>query len=229
MEGLPRSTRRDLARKLTVVPAGHEYHEWHDPRTPIRLLLIQFDPREMLAYPASAGPADMAFAPRLFFEDQALWGTLLKLKRLLEVPTSDNQLYLEALGVVLVHELARVDRGADHVEPQARGGLAAWQQRTVTAYIEEHLGEHIPLATLAKLARLSPYHFCRAFKQSFGVPPHRYHTRLRIERAKVLLERRPLSVTEIGMALGFSDTSSFTAAFRKATGFTPSRYHRTVA
>ena len=53
---------------------------------------------------------------------------------------------------------------------RVRGGLAAWQQRVVTDYVEEHLAEQIPLATLAGLARLSPYHFSRAFKQSFGVP-----------------------------------------------------------
>jgi AraC family transcriptional regulator len=228
VEGLPRSARRDLARKLTLVPAGHEYHEWHEPRAPVRLMFFHFDPSELQLHAAS-DISELALAPRLYFEDATLWATVLKLKKLLEWPTPENRLYLEALGVVLAHELARLDRGNDHVAPPVRGGLAAWQQRTVTAYIEEHLAEQIPLATLAELARLSPYHFCRAFKQSFGLPPHRYHSRLRIEHAKVLLEKRPLSVTQIGMTLGFSDTSSFTAAFRRATCLTPSDYHRSVA
>ena len=77
--------------------------------------------------------------------------------------------------------------GAPRKEPPVRGGLAGWQQRIVTSYIEEHLAEPISLATLAQLARLSTYYFCRAFKQSFGVPPHRYHTNRRIEHAKALL------------------------------------------
>jgi len=98
----------------------------------------------------------------------------------------------------------------------------------VTAYIEEHLSEQVSLATLARLARLSTFHFCRAFKQSFGVPPHRYHTNRRIERAKLMLAERKHSVTEIGLAVGFSETSSFTAVFRKITGQTPSRYHRAL-
>ena len=85
------------------------------------------------------------------------------------------------------------------------------------------------LATLAELAGLSTYHFCRAFKQSFGVPPHRYHTRRRIEQGKIMLAKRIHSVTDIGLALGFSETSSFTAAFRKATGLTPTGYHRSLA
>jgi AraC family transcriptional regulator len=115
------------------------------------------------------------------------------------------------------------------VEPQVRAGLAAWQQRTVAAYIEEHLAEPISLATLAQLVRLSPYYLCRAFKQSFGEPPHRYHTRRRIERAKILLAKPAPSVTDVGLTVGFSQTSSFTTAFRKSTGLTPTGYHRSLS
>jgi AraC family transcriptional regulator len=115
------------------------------------------------------------------------------------------------------------------VKHTIRGGLAAWQQRVVTTYIEEHLAEPIALATLAELAGLSPYHFCRTFKQSFGLPPRRFHTSRRIDCAKALLAKRALSVTEIGMTVGFSETSSFSFAFRKATGLTPSAYHRSLS
>jgi AraC family transcriptional regulator len=109
-----------------------------------------------------------------------------------------------------------------------RGGLAGWQQRIVTTYIEEHLAEQIPLATLARLVRLSPYYFCCAFKQSFGLPPHRYHNSRRIEQAKILLAKPAPSVTDVGLTVGFSEASSFTAAFRKATGLTPTTYHRSL-
>jgi AraC family transcriptional regulator len=226
VEGLPRSRRRDLTRMLTVVPAGRTFQEWHDARSPLRCMVFLFDPVVLQAYPSLAN--SMAPTPRLFFEDAALWGTILKLRGLIETPTFENSLYLESLLTVLVHELAHLDRAAERSKPEIRGGLAAWQQRAVTAYIDEHLGEPIPLAQLAQLARLSPYHFCRTFKQSFGISPHRYHTRLRIERAKAMLETHSMSVTEIGMSLGFSDASAFTAAFRKVTGFTPRSYHRTV-
>jgi AraC-like DNA-binding protein len=67
--------------------------------------------------------------------------------------------------------------------PPTRGIFAVWQQRVVAAYIEEHLAEAIPLHVLAKLVHLSAYYFCRAFKQSFGIPPDRYHINRRIDRA----------------------------------------------
>jgi AraC family transcriptional regulator len=108
----------------------------------------------------------------------------------------------------------------------ARGGLSGWQQKKVADFIEAHLTEEVRLSTLARLVDLSPFHFARAFKQSFGVPPLRYHSLRRIERAKALLEQQGQSVTEVALALGFAETSSFSAAFRKTTGTRPSDYRR---
>ena len=159
---------RDVAKKLTFVPAGRDYREWYDPRTLTAVTYFYFDPAVLQAE-FEFDLADVQFAPRLFFEDATIWSTVGKLKRAIEAPESESRLYVEALGVVLVHELIRLNRGARRVEAAVRGGLAAWQQRIVTAYIDEHLSEQVSLATLAQLARLSTYYFCRAFKQSFGV------------------------------------------------------------
>jgi AraC family transcriptional regulator len=172
IEGLPRSTLRDVTRKLTFVPAGHEYCDWHEPRTAARMVFFYFDPAT-LPVPATSDEHEVSLAPRLFFEDAALFATAQKLTALIEGPASDDCSYLEALGRVLAHELMRVNQGSTPGKHAVRGGLAAWQQRTVTAYIEEHLSEAVPLAQLAGLVSLSTYHFCRAFKQSFGLPPHR--------------------------------------------------------
>jgi AraC family transcriptional regulator len=227
VEGAPRSTLRDVAKKLIFVPAGREYHEWHDPRTPIGVTYFYIDPAA-LQIDSDQNLADVLLAPRLFFEDATIWSTAAKLRQAIDTPDGTNRLYVNALGVILLHELLHLNGRTPHAEAPVRGGLAAWQQRIVSSYIEEHLSEQIPLATLARLARLSTSHFCRAFKRSFGVPPHCYHTSRRIERAKVLLAERKHSVTEVGLAVGFNETSSFTAVFRKITGQTPNRYHRAL-
>ena len=226
VEGLPRSTLRDFKRKLTFVPAGHEYHERHEPRCLTRVVFFYFDPT-LMPLLSDAEPTDLA--PRLFFENAALRETALKLMALIEGGSQGSLPYVEALGAVLAHELVRLDQGVSIKEAPVRGGLAAWQQRVVTTYIEEHLSETIPLAKLAELVRLSPYYFCRAFKQSFGLPPHRYHNSRRIDYAKTLLAKSSPSITDIGLMIGFSETSSFTAAFRKATGLTPTAYHRSLS
>ncbi len=228
VEGLPPSRLRDVTRKLTFVPAGHEYSDCHDQRSPLRLVFFYIDPSELSARLPASGSMDSPMEPILLFEDATLLATAQKLIGVIERTASDDQTYLEALGRVLSHEVSRVGRGNAPAKQVIRGGLAAWQQRMVSSYIDEHLAEPISLETLSGLVGLSTYHFCRAFKQSFGVPPHRYHTGQRIAQAKALLAKPALSVTEIGLTLGFSETSSFTAAFRKATGLTPSAYHRSL-
>jgi AraC family transcriptional regulator len=94
------------------------------------------------------------------------------------------------------------------------------------AYIEQHLAEEISLLALAMLAKLSPYHFARAFRHSFGIPPHRYHMVRRMNQARDLLLQSALPVTQIGARIGFRETSSFTRAYRKYAGVTPSEYRR---
>ena len=109
---------------------------------------------------------------------------------------------------------------------KASGGLAAWQKIVIAAFIEKHIGKSLTVRALARFVYLSPYCFSRAFKQSFGISPHRYLVRQRTERAKILLSGSVLSANEIGLALGFSKTSSFSAAFQKVTGVTPTEYRQ---
>jgi AraC family transcriptional regulator len=227
IEGLPRSTVRDFTHKLTFVPAGYDFRGWQKPRALTRTTYFYIDPRGPLADPALRF-SEIEFKPRLFFYDRDLWETALKLKSQVENPGSMPRQYAEALGIVLTHELVRINADAGLRAPSSRGGLAPWQQKRVAAYIEERVAEDIPLATLAELARLSPYHFSRSFKRSFGMPPHRYHANRRIERAKQLLANRQLSITAISLDIGFSDTSTFTAAFHRLTGQTPSHYRRNL-
>ena len=227
VEGLPRSTLRDCTQKLTFVPAGHDFRGWQRPRALPRSTYFYIDPRGPLADPALRF-GEIEFKPRLFFYDRDLWETALKLKSLVENPGSMQPQYAEALGIVLTHELVRINGDGGVRGPTSRGGLAPWQQKRVAAYIEERVADNIPLATLAELARLSPYHFSRSFKRSFGMPPHRYHANRRIERAKQLLANRELSITTIGLDVGFSETSTFTAAFHRLTGQTPSCYRRNL-
>ena len=228
IEGLSKSTLQDCGRKLVFVPAGHKYHDWHEPRTLSRVVFFYFDPAQ-LAIDPELGSSSWSLAPRLFFEDGALVETALKLATLIESGGSDHRLYAEALGVVLVHELVRVNVGGQRAHAPTNGGLAGWQRRKAVAYIEEHLAEPISLAALARLVGLSACYFCRAFRKSCGMPPQRYQLRQRIERAKTLLAKRAASVTDVSLALGYNDTSAFCTAFRRITGLTPSAYRRNLS
>jgi AraC family transcriptional regulator len=224
IDGLPPSTLRNFANKMTFVPAGHAYRERHETKSPLRVTYLYLNP-EKLQKPIDA---DAAYVPRAFFEDSILWATATKLKSVIESNQPESMLYLEALANVLAHELSRSGQELARASPATRGGLASWQKRAVIGYIEEHLDERISLVALARLARLSQHHFCRAFKQSFGIPPHGYYLQQRIERAKVLLSDRATAITDVALILGYSFTSSFTVTFRKITGQTPSEFRRNV-
>lgn len=220
IDGVAKSTLQDCSRKLVFVPAGHKYHDWHEPRTLSRVVFFYFNPAQLAV--GSRSP----LAPRIFFEDNALMQTALKLATLIESGGSDHGVYLEALGVVLAHELLRINSAGESAETQCNGGLAAWQRRKAVAYIEDHLAEPISLDALARLVGLSACYFCRAFRQSLGMPPQRYQLSQRIERAKTLLAKRAASVTDVSLTVGYNDTSAFCTAFRRATGLTPSTYRR---
>jgi len=223
IEGLPKSTLREFNCKLSFVPAGHRFYGWQTPRVLTRVTYFYIDVQDPLFDPET-GITCPAISPRLFFFDQAVWNTALKLKA--EVGSCDpgSRQYAEALSLVLMHELIRLERTTSVAARPIRGGLPVWQQKRVVEFIEEHLAEDVSLLTLAELVDLSVYHFARAFKQSFGVPPHRYHMDRRMDRARSLLQRPALSVTQIGIQIGFRETSSFTRAFRKITGITPTEY-----
>jgi AraC family transcriptional regulator len=227
VEGLPISSARNFTRMLTFVPAGHQFHGWQKPRALARVAYFYIDPRAPQFDP-ELGFAETEFKPMIFFYDQDLWETAMKLKSQVEGAAPGRQSYTEALSLVLLHELLRVNNGGSARKPITYGGLAAWQQKRVADYIEEHLADDVALATLAGLAQLSPYHFSRVFRQSFGMPPHHYHIHRRIERAKCLLTDFSLSVTEVGLRLGFSDSSAFAVTFRKVAGRSPRDFRRTL-
>ena len=227
VQGLPQATLRRFAHKFTFVPAGYQYHECHELQVLSRLIYFYFDPGKLIVQ-SDARSEQISSSPRVFFEDEELWHSALKLKNLIEKPELGDERYFQALGIVIAYRLLAIQAGNARNQSFTRGGLAAWQQRITLAYIEEHISEHVKLATLARLVRKSPFHFCRAFKDSFGMPPLRYQAKRRIEQAKILLARPEMSVTEIGLTVGFGCSSSFATAFRKATGFTPTEYQRSL-
>jgi AraC family transcriptional regulator len=221
VDRLAQSAPRYCRRKMVFVPAGCDYYEWQEPRTLLRIGYFYLDPVRLAS---EIGVSGMSMTPRLFFEDAALWDTALKLIALMESGGSEKRRYGEALCAVLVHELVRLHANDRHAGARMTEGLARWQKAKAIAYIREHLAAQIPLATLAQLVHLSPSHFCRAFKRSFGMPPRRYQIAQRIERAKTLLTAHAASVTDISFTVGYSETSAFSTAFRRVTGLTPSAY-----
>ena len=86
--------------------------------------------------------------------------------------------------------------------------------------------EPLDVAALARIAHVSPRHFIRTFRATFGETPHRYLQRRRVERAMFLLRSGERSVTEICVEVGFTSLGTFSRTFREIVGESPSDYRR---
>ena len=93
-------------------------------------------------------------------------------------------------------------------------------------YLEGSAGEPIGLADLAKVARMSRYHFLRTFKRTLGVTPYQLLLNMRMRRAALALKTTPASVASVAFAAGFGDLSTFNARFREIVGLTPQAFRR---
>ncbi len=82
--------------------------------------------------------------------------------------------------------------------------------------------EDWPVQRLAGVSHVSQAHFARAFKEAFGVPPHRYLLTRRIERAVALLRDSDTAITDIAFQTGWRSLGTFGRIFRDITGETPS-------
>ena len=145
-------------------------------------------------------------------------------------PTAAGRMLVETSSLLLAARLVHThsEIGLTRSPIPSRHGLDDVRLRRVLAYIEEHLADDIAVADLANVACLSIFHFTRAFAATMGVPPHRYVSRRRLESAKEMIATGRASLGEIALDCRFSSQSSFTRAFRRATGMTPAEYRRTL-
>jgi len=112
---------------------------------------------------------------------------------------------------------------------ELKGGLAPWQIRSVTAHIEANLDRSLRSADLANTVKLSPAHFCRTFRNSFGCSPLEYVTRRRMERAQSLMLSTDIPLSRIALDCGLADQAHFSRLFRRVVGESPRVWRRARA
>jgi AraC family transcriptional regulator len=219
----PRSARPG-ARVMSLVPPGMELWGYAHSIRFVRSLRLTFDlERAGLALgDRRLGPAFAA--PRLMFASEPVWQIASLLAGEYRKRSGIDGLYCESIATALCVELLRLgDAGNSRV---TRGGLAPWQIRRITEYMEAHLGDAIQLNDFAQLAGMSRSHFSQAFRATAGMPPHRWHLNARIRRAQELLLDTALPLAEIALETGFADQSHFTKSFQRQVGTSPGAWRR---
>lgn len=134
--------------------------------------------------------------------------------------------WLLAEGASDTAEAMLLPERGERADGLAKGGLAGWQLRRVSAHVDAHLQGPIFTSTLAEVAQLSTGHFCRAFKVSTGETPHGYIVRQRIRRAQLLMRDTQDTLSQIACACGLSDQAHLTRLFRRWVGTTPLAWRR---
>lgn len=188
---------------------GAEYRVIHiRPRALARLASEIFGGEPRAPYFAEPVVRD----PPLF---RLLLGLHLKLGRD-DAPLGHESELVSALGFLL----ARRIKTRSALRPP---GKEARRVKLIQDYLKSHYAENVPLARLAALADLSPFHLLRVFREQVGVPPHEYQIQVRVAHAKRLLHAgHPIS--QAAVETGFFDQSHLSRNFKRIVGVTPGRY-----
>ncbi|MDF7815878.1 AraC family transcriptional regulator [Hymenobacter sp. YC55] len=150
----------------------------------------------------------------------------LSLAQELETPENQSELYADTAARMLAVQLVRQHCARSYQVPEYRGKLLPQRLSLVRDYVQAHLAEPILLESLAAEACLSPYHFCRLFKQTTGQSPNQYVIQQRMERAVHLLRSTDHSVTQVAYAVGYRSLGHFAQLFQRHTGCAPTEFQR---
>ncbi|MGF1516082.1 MAG: helix-turn-helix domain-containing protein [Elainellaceae cyanobacterium] len=210
---------------MSFVPA-HQSPEWLWD-TEVELLEIYLPPAALEQAAIATfeqSPQTVELIPRFAIRDPFIEQLALAFKQEVERGGPINGLYLESLQTVLAVHLLQSHCAIAPRKSNSSAGLSQTQLRQVIDYIQSRMDQEISLADLAKVAEISAYQFGKRFKQSTGLPPHRYVIEKRIERAQELLKQGDLAIVDVGQLVGFYDQSHFTHTFKRRTRFTPRQY-----
>ena len=97
--------------------------------------------------------------------------------------------------------------------------------RQSRAYVEANFAEKIEVANMAAAASMSRFYFIKLFKRIYGITPRQHLRAVRIAKAKELLKSGQ-SVTETCFAVGYDSLPTFSAAFKRGTGYSPKQYQK---
>ncbi|MGC1550044.1 MAG: AraC family transcriptional regulator [Rhodanobacter sp.] len=138
-----------------------------------------------------------------------------------------SELFICHVALALRALATQFSLGVRPIGRSCRGGLASWQERKAKLLMVGQLDEPISMQKIASTCGISAAHFARAFKQSTGLPPHRWLLERRLEHSKSLLLHTDLSLVDIANNCGFSAQSHFTRIFTQRVGISPGAWRRT--
>jgi AraC-like DNA-binding protein len=205
-------------RTMTLVPPGEVHTGQRVPGGPwhYRALYPSAELMADMAREAGVQATDFALRSGLSVDDPALAEAFVSAHRICD--ESPDALAAESAVTEILVTLLRRHAGGRRLRPEPLPSARAVQ--ILLAYLHDHLARHITLHDLARTTGLTQYAVLRAFRRTMGIPPHRYLTQLRVQRAAQLLRvgHPPVAAAQ---AVGFADQSHLNRHFRRLVGVTP--------
>jgi AraC-like DNA-binding protein len=205
--------KRVIGQVADIIPSGCDFDAMSYAEGTLSYTAISISPQLIESMPG--GKAGLVIEPGANLRNPLLKQLCLGLQQ------SDSELHATSLMIAMLAETARYQQAAAPAELH-RETLSRPLCERLASYIEDNLGENITLQALANIAELSIYHFSRAFRQHFGLPPYQYVLSRRLERARQQVTQTALTLTAIALQCGFSSPGQFSTQFRRYFGQTPS-------
>jgi AraC family transcriptional regulator len=220
LDGKIRVERRNRG-DIAIIPAGIAHHcNWN---TSAEFGILAIEPKLLQQVGLEFVDSDrIELIPRFMNEgDNLIESIFLTLKDELLSKQIAGSLLIDSLQTTLAIHLLRKYCTTIPKLSSYENGLSKSKLKEITEYIDANLDCSLKIIELAAIAKLSPYHFIRLFKKSFGQTPYQYILQRRIEKGKYLLQHSKLSTEEIAAMVGFGDRSHFAKYLKRFTGLTP--------
>ena len=203
-----------------VIPAGLE-GQWTDESdcTILSIWISESFTRKTLEQ-LELKSCEAGIRPQLQMRDPRFQHLAWALQAELDAGDASDPLFAESLCTAMVVRLAHNGGGIATLEGRRRT-LAPRTATSVIDFIESNLDQRLTLDELAALAQLSAPHFKVLFRETLGVPVHRYVVQRRVERAKALLLQGKLSTSQVALETGFSHQSHMAHWMNRLLGLTP--------
>lgn len=128
----------------------------------------------------------------------------------------------------LMNENFAAIRASDNIEVVKKSTRIELYKRLSMSkkWIEKNFAQPVTLNQAADIAMLNSEHFLRLFKQAFNITPHQFLTKVRIDKAKHLLNETNETVSMICQLVGFESVSSFSGLFKQRMGISPAQFRK---
>ena len=156
--------------------------------------------------------------------DPTLLHLALALREGVRTHAAADPLYREALTSALTLHLLREYTTAKPKLKQAGSRLTRQMLLRAVEYIQDQLGKDLTVSSVAEAVSMSRYYFTRLFKEATGKSPYQFIIEARVSKARHLLERGNISISEAAYEVGFADQSHLTRHFKRAFGLPPKAF-----